>query len=128
MHAFISLGRWFFPIPFAVLGLMYLMNVPAAAERLVPAYMPVKQFWVYLSGAYLIVAAVSMYIGKYDKLATTLLAIFLFLVVVLVHLPLSMAGGEKGYHALHDLFQDMGLIAAALIYAECMARDKAVIG
>ena len=128
MQTFISLGRWIFPIPFAVIGMMYLMDVPATALRIVPAYMPLKELWVYLSSACLIVAAVSMYIGKYDKLATTLVAIFLLLVLVLVHMPLAMGGGEKGQYALNDLFQDMGLMAAALIYAECLARDKAVIG
>lgn len=128
MHAFLSLGRWIFPFPFAVFGLMYLMNVPEAAERFVPAYLPVKWLWVYASSACLIGAAVSMYIGKYDKLATTLLAVFLLLVVVLVHVPAAMSGGGKGQTGLSDLFQDIGLMAAALIYAECLAKDKAVIG
>lgn len=128
MHAFISLGRWLFPIPFAVFGLIYLMNVPGAAERFVPAYLPVKWLWVYASCACLIGAALSMYIGKYDKLAAILLAVFLLLVVVLVHVPAAMSGGMKGQVGLNDLFQDTGLMATALIYAECLAKDKAVIG
>lgn len=123
MQAFLSLGRWVFPVPFVIFGLTYLMNVPGAAERIVPAYMPMKELWVYVSCALLLAAAACMYLGKYDKLAALLLAVLLMLVIVLVHLPVAMAGGEKGYHALRDLFQDIGLMAAALMYAERFARD-----
>ena len=90
MNAFLSLGRWFFAIPFAIFGLFHFLNTEAMADYVVPAYMPMKSVFVMLSGAGMVAAAVSMLIGRYDKLAATLLAAFLLLLVVLVHLPATM--------------------------------------
>ncbi len=128
MNAFLSLGRWIYPLPFAVFGLMHFMSAQVMADYVVPSYMPVKIVWVFLSGAGLIAAAVSMYIGKYDKLATTLLAIFLLLLVLMVHLPGAMAGGEGAQNATSMLLKDLGLAGAAMLYATHVAKDRSIIG
>ncbi len=128
MNAFLSLGRWLFAIPFAIFGLFHFMNAQAMADYVVPAYMPAKAIWVYLSGAGLIAATVSMLIGKYDKLATTLLAVFLLLLVVMVHLPGAMAGGEGAQASTSMLLKDLALAGAAMMYALNYAKDRSVIG
>lgn len=98
------------------------------ADYVVPAYMPAKIVWVYLSGAGLIAAAVSMYLGKYDKLATTLLAVFLLLLVLMVHLPGAMSGGEGAQNSVSMVLKDLGLAAAAMLYANYVAKDRSVVG
>ncbi len=128
MNAFLSLGRWVFAIPFAIFGLFHFMNAQAMSDYVVPAYMPAKIIWVYLSGAGLIAASVSMLIGKYDKLGTTLLAIFLLLIVVMVHLPGAMAGGEGAQGAMSMLLKDLGLAGASMMYALSHSQDRSVIG
>ncbi|MBL7802354.1 MAG: DoxX family membrane protein [Saprospiraceae bacterium] len=128
MNAFLSLGRWLFAIPFAIFGLFHFMNAQAMADYVVPAYMPAKAIWVYLSGAGLLAATVSMLIGKYDKLATTLLAVFLLLLVVMVHLPGAMAGGEGAQASTSMLLKDLALAGAAMMYALNYAKDRSVIG
>lgn len=128
MNAFLSLGRWLFAIPFAIFGLFHFMNAQAMADYVVPAYMPAKAIWVYLSGAGLIAAAVSMVIGKYDKLATTLLAVFLLLLVVMVHLPGAMAGGDGAQASMSMLLKDLSLAGAAMMYALNYAKDRSIIG
>lgn len=128
MNAFLSLGRWIFPIPFAIFGLMHFMNAQMMADYVVPAYMPAKALWVYLSGAGLIGAAVSMYIGRYDRLGTALLAVMLLLIVLMVHLPGAMAGGEGAQTSMSMLLKDLGLMAGAMIYAQNLAKDRSVIG
>lgn len=128
MNAFLSLGRWVFALPFAIFGLFHFLNADAMADYVVPAYMPAKAIWVYLSGAGLIAATVSMLIGKYDKLATTLLGIFLLLLVAMVHLPGAMAGGEGAQASMSMLLKDLALAGAAMMYALNYAKDKAVIG
>ncbi len=128
MNAFLSLGRWVFALPFAIFGLFHFLNADAMANYVVPAYMPAKAIWVYLSGAGLIAATVSMLIGKYDKLATTLLGIFLLLLVLMVHLPGAMAGGEGAQASMSMLLKDLALAGAAMMYALNYAKDKAVIG
>lgn len=128
MNAFLSLGRWLFPIPFLAFGVMHFMSAQMMADYVVPAYMPAKVIWVYLSGAGLIGAAVSMYIGKYDKLATTLLAVMLVLIVLMVHLPGAMAGGEGAQNSVSMLLKDIGLAGAAMLYAQNQAKDHSIIG
>lgn len=128
MNAFISLGRRLFPIPFAVFGLFHLMNAQVMADYVVPAYMPAKVVWVYLSGAGLIAGAVSMWIGKMDKLASVLLAVMLLLIILMVHLPGAMAGGEGAQNSVSMVLKDLGMMAGCLIYAQTLAKDRAVIG
>ena len=128
MNAFLSLGRWFFAIPFGIFGLFHFMNAQAMADYVVPAYMPAKVIWVYLSGAGLIAAAVSMIIGKYDKLAATLLAVFLILLVLMVHLNGAMSGGDGAQASMSMLLKDLGLAGAAMLYAQHLAKDRSVIG
>jgi putative oxidoreductase len=128
MNAFISLGRWLFPIPFAVFGLFHFMSADAMAQYVVPAYMPAKVIWVYLSGAGLIAGAVSMWIGKMDKLASVLLAVMLLLIILMVHLPGAMAGGDGAQNAISMVLKDLGMMAGCLIYAQTLAKDRAVIG
>ena len=128
MNAFLSLGRWFFAIPFAIFGLFHFMNAQAMADYVVPAYMPAKAVWVYLSGAGLIGAGVAMIIGKYDKLATVLLAVFMILLVIMVHLPGAMSGGETAQASMSMLLKDASLAGAAMMYALNYAKDRSVIG
>jgi uncharacterized membrane protein len=128
MNAFLSLGRWVFALPFAIFGLFHFMNADAMADYVVPTYMPAKAIFVYLSGAGLIAATVSMLIGKYDKLATTLLAIFLLLLVVLVHLPGAMSGGEGAQASMSMLLKDLALAGASMMYALNYAKDKSIVG
>ena len=127
MNAFLSLGRWAFPIPFAIFGLFHFMNTQALAG-VVPAYMPAKEVWVWLSGAGLIGAAVAMLIGKYDKLAATLLSVFLILLVVMVHLPGAMSGGDGAQASMSMLLKDLGLAGASMLYAANLAKDRSIIG
>ncbi|MBL7827470.1 MAG: DoxX family membrane protein [Saprospiraceae bacterium] len=128
MNAFLSLGRWAFPIPFAIFGLFHFMNAQAMADYVVPSYMPAKIVWVYLSGAGLIGAAVAMLIGKYDKLAATLLSVFLILLVVMVHLPGAMSGGDGAQASMSMLLKDLGLAGASMLYAANLAKDRSIIG
>lgn len=128
MNAFLSLGRWLFAIPFAIFGLFHLMNAEAMAQMLVPTYMPVKVIWVYLSGIGLIGAAVSMVVARYDKLASTLLSMFLLLIVILVHLPGAMSGAAGAQASMSMLLKDLSLAGACMMYALNYAKDRSLIG
>lgn len=92
----------------------------------VPSYMPAPTAFVYFTGISLIAAAVSMYIGKYDKLAATLLAVFMLILVLTVHLPGAMAGTNQ--ISMPMLLKDLGLAAGAMIYASYVAKDRSIVG
>ena len=127
MNTFLSLGRWLFAIPFALFGLFHFMNTQAMADMVVPAYMPAKSVFVMLSGAGMIAAAVSMLLGKYDKLAATLLAVFLLVLVVMVHLPHTMDPATQA-NGMTQLLKDLSLAGAAMMYALNYATDRSIIG
>lgn len=127
MNAYLSLGRWFFAIPFAVVGLFHLMDAEAMAA-IVPNYMPAKTIFVYLAGAGLIAATISMVIGKFDKLAAVLLSLYLIILVVMVHAPTAMANGPSSQMAKMMLMKDLSLAGAAMLYAAFLAKDRSVIG
>ncbi len=127
MHAFLSLGRWLFPVPFLVFGLFHFMSATQMAA-MVPNYLPAPMFFVLLSGAALSAAAISMYLGKYDKLAATLLAVYLLIVILTIHLPGAMSGAETSQMSLSMLIKDFGLMGGAMQYAAYVAKDRAVIG
>jgi uncharacterized membrane protein YphA (DoxX/SURF4 family) len=125
MNAFLSLGRWLFAIPFAILGLINLLSIDAMVHSFVPTYMPMPKVWVVAGGISLVAASLSMLIGKWDKLASVLLAVYLLLMVVLVHLQAAMGGSIS---AQFLLFKDMALAGGAMLYAQHLAKDRSIIG
>jgi len=80
-----------------------------------------------LTGAGLVAAAVSILIGKMDKLATVLLALMMLLFVAFIHGPAVAAGGDGAQQAMPSLLKDIMLAGASLLYAQ-HAKDDAVIG
>lgn len=88
-------------------------------QSMVPSFLPGGAVWVYITGVALIAAAVAFLIGKQTRLAGILLAIFLLLIVLTVHLPavIRAPGENAARFPLTNLIKDTGLAAAALIIA-----------
>ena len=117
MNAVLNIGKYLYAVPLAIFGLfhfLYAENMKGMAFG--------SSILVYLTGAALIAASVSLIIGKLDKLAAVLLAVFLVLTAFLVHLEAAKGGDASG------VLKDLMLAGAALMYANTMAKDKAVIG
>lgn len=127
MSTILGLGKYMFALIIAVFGLFHFMNGPAMAG-MVP--IPGGVVWVYLSGAGLIAAALSIVLGKYDKLGTTLLGFMLLIFALGVHLRGMMgtedAMAQQSY--MGNLLKDIGLAGAAWMYAGGFAKDKSLIG
>ena len=100
-----KIGKYMLIVPMAVFGLFHFMNGPGMAG-MVPSFLPGGVFWVYLTGAALIAAAVGIIIGKKAKLAAQLLGLMLLLFAVLIHLP-AVAGGDQ--MSMGSLLKDIGL-------------------
>jgi putative oxidoreductase len=88
-------------------------------QKTVPSFIPGGVFWVYLTGAALIAAAISFLTGKQTKLAGLFLAAFLIIIVLTIHLPalIHASGSPIVSIALTNLVKDSGLAAAALMIA-----------
>ena len=87
--------------------------------KMVPSFLPGGVVWVYITGAALLAAAISFLIDKQTRLAGLLLAVFLLLIVLTVHLPaVSNAPDEAARRfPMINLIKDTGLAAAALLVA-----------
>ena len=127
MNAVLNLGKYFLAIPMAIFGVFHLMGADAMAG-MVPSYLPGGALWVYLSGVGLIGVAVSIFLGKYDKLATCLLAAMMLLFILMLHLPGAMAGGDGAQAATGGLLKDLAIAGAAMMYATNFARDNSIVG
>ena len=79
-------GRLFYAIPMGVFGTDHLTDAKDIA-RIVPSWMPLHIFWVYLVGIALIAAVLSTILEKHARLAATLLGCMFLLFVVLMHIP-----------------------------------------
>lgn len=119
MNAILNLGKWLFAIPFAIFGLFHFMGADAMA-----AMAPGGKVMVYITGIAHIAAAVSIAIGKLDKLAAVLLAVMLLLFAFIVHAPnITPDNMEMG-----NVLKNLALAGGALMYAKTLAKDPAVIG
>jgi len=79
-------GRLFFALPMGVFATQHFTNTKDVA-RIVPSWMPLHTFWVYLVGIALIAAVLSIILEKHARLAATLLGCMFLLFVVLMHIP-----------------------------------------
>jgi uncharacterized membrane protein len=88
-------------------------------QNTIPSFIPYHIFWVYLTGAALIVASVSFLTGKYTRAAGLFLALFLLIIVFTIHLPalIRSEGNPIISIALTNLVKDTGLAGAALMIA-----------
>ncbi len=122
----LNLGKWVFAIPFAVFGCLHIVNANQMAG-MVPAYFSGGALWVYLTGFAQLAFALSVIIGKYDKLAAVLCALMLLIFILTLHLP-SLSNMEMSKLGMTNMLKDLGLIGGAMMYASRFANDKSVVG
>jgi len=99
-------------------GVMHFTNA-SGMSRVVPSFFHGGVFWVYLTGTALVLAAIAFLIGKQTRLAGILLAVFLIVIVLTIHLPAVLnAPDEAAWRVpLTNLVKDTGLAAGALMIA-----------
>jgi uncharacterized membrane protein YphA (DoxX/SURF4 family) len=122
MSSFTNLGKYLFAIPFLVFALFHFMGA-ANMAAMVP--IPGGEFWVYITGLAMAAFAISVFIGKFDKLAAILLAVLLMMYILLVHVKGAMGGSEM---SIMSLLKDLSMAGGALMYADRFSKDNSVIG
>jgi len=106
-------ARILYALPMAIFGLFHFMGADDMAG-MVPSFIPGGVFWVYLTGAALILAAVAILIQKKARLACLLLAAMLIVFVLTIHLP---GLSENMQASMPNLLKDLALAGAALGFA-----------
>ncbi|HTQ26554.1 MAG TPA: DoxX family protein [Puia sp.] len=114
-----KVGTVLYALVIAFFGINHFLNGTGMAG-MVPSFIPGKSvFWVYLTGVALILAAISILTGMQTRLAGILLAVFLLLIVLTVHLPAIIHAPDQNAarFPLTNLIKDLGLAAGALLIA-----------
>jgi hypothetical protein len=138
MDKILNLGKYIFPLSFLLYVGLHL-GKPDVGASFVPDYIPFPYFWNYFTLVCILLFIVSAIIGKYDKLAYALMALYVILMAFLVHLPRAMGhdiGAELMTEALAkekelemvNFFRNIMVTGALLAFAKFVAKDKRIIG
>jgi uncharacterized membrane protein len=123
MNKILNLGRWIFPMTFFLyVGLHF--GQPEVGANFVPSWFYYPLFWNYFTGICILAFIISAIIRKYDKLAAVMMALYVLLIIALVHIPRA---GESEMEMI-NIFRNIMVIGALLIYAKYVAKDSRVIG
>jgi len=112
------IGIILYALVIAFFGVNHFLN-GTGFQNTIPAFIPYHIFWVYLTGAALIAAAISFLTGRYTRIAGLFLAAFLVIIVLTIHLPavLHSEGSPIVSIALTNLVKDTGLAGGAFMIA-----------
>jgi uncharacterized membrane protein len=113
-----KIGTIFYALVIGFFGINHFLY-GTGMQKMVPSFLPGGVFWVYATGACLLLAAIAFLIDKQVRLAALLLALFLLLIVLTVHLPAVLQAPDNNARRfpLTNLIKDTGLAAAALLVA-----------
>lgn len=137
MDKILNLGKYIFPLSFLLYVGLHL-GKPEVGAAFVPNYIPFPYFWNYFTLICILAFIISALIGKYDKLAYSLMALYVILMAILVHLPRAM-GHELGTENMTanlarekelemvNFFRNIMVTGALLAFAKFVAKDKRII-
>jgi uncharacterized membrane protein len=111
MNILAQSGKILFAIPIFIFGVFHFINTQSL-ENVVPVFLPGQTLWVYLTGAALVAAGLSIAFNFRIELVCNLLAAMLILFVLLIHLPAAMKGDQAG---MTSALKDTALAGGALI-------------
>ncbi len=103
-----------YALTITMLGVTHL-QVGEGMAGLVPSWLPGGGIWVYVTGVCLILAAISIIIGKFTRIACFLLAAMLLIFVLTIHLPHVLGGDQM---AMGSVLKDTAMAMAALMIAD----------
>lgn len=138
MDKILNLGKYIFPLSFLLYVGLHL-GKPEVGASFVPSFLPAPYFWNYFTLVCIVLFIISAVIGKYDKLAYTLMALYVLLMALLVHLPRAMettaitdammdtAAREKELEMI-NVFRNIMVMGALLAFAKYVAKDKRILG
>lgn len=113
-----KIGTILYALVIGFFGINHFLN-GTGMQKLVPSFLPGGVAWIYITGTALILAAISFLVNKQTRLAGLLLALFLLLIVLTVHLPAVINAPDDGSRRfpMVNMIKDTGLAAAALMIA-----------
>lgn len=138
MNSLLNLGRFIFPLSFLLYVGLHL-GKPEVGASFVPKFLPFPYFWNYFTMICIMLFITSACLGKYDKLAYMLMAVYVLLMALLVHLPRA-TGNDLTLGAMNDnlarekelemvnVFRNIMLVGALMAFAKFVAKDNRLVG
>jgi uncharacterized membrane protein len=90
----IALGSLFVAVSLAAFAPEH-FHGPEFVQNMVPSYMPFRLFWAYLVGCAIFAAAVSLSIGRFVRLSSTLLGVMFTLFVCMIYVPSALRHADN---------------------------------
>ena len=113
-------GRVIYALPFMVFGAFHLSKA-AMMAGMVPAWVPGGILWIYITGAAMIAAAISIIINVLAYWACLGLALLMLTFVVTVHIP-NLSNPQMAMMAMPGLLKDTSLAGAALFIGSMLCK------
>lgn len=117
-------GRILFLLALSLYVILHFTLADYGVQNFVPTYLPFPYAINYFTGACILAFIVSGLWGKYDLLAALLFAVYMLLVIFLVHVPKAGVNDLD----LQNTFRGVGMLGSALMYAAGFARDHRLPG
>jgi len=121
LASIIRFGPLLFAVPLALFGMQHFALRDVVVQG-VPSFMPIPMFWVWLVGAGLMAASLSLITGRVAHLATLLVGIMLFSFVLMIYIPNAVMNPRDRF-AYALLLRDLSLSGGALALAGTLAAD-----
>ncbi|NET34783.1 MAG: hypothetical protein F6K19_22615 [Cyanothece sp. SIO1E1] len=122
MNTILNIGRWLFPASFLLYVGLHFGRADTGAD-FVPDFLPWPYFWNYFTGICILAFIISALLRKWDKLAYALMALYVLLMALLVHLP--RAGTDE--LEMINFFRNIMVTGALLGFARYVATDNRII-
>lgn len=123
MNKILNIGRYLFPLSFLLYVGLHFGN-PKVGASFVPSWLPFPTFLNYFTGILILAFIISCLIGKFDKLATVLMALYVLLMIFIVHIPRAATSEND----MLNIFRNIMVIGALLVYAKYATKDNRAIG
>jgi phosphoglycerol transferase MdoB-like AlkP superfamily enzyme len=137
MNKLLNIGRYLFPLSFLIYVGLHL-GKPALGASFVPSFLPWPIFWNYITALCILAFIISAIVRRIDKLAYTLMAVYVLLMALMVHLPRAVglintsaemaANSPAREQEMLNVFRNLMTTGALLGFARYVATDKKMIG
>lgn len=122
MNKFIRIIQLVFGVPWLVFGAQHFVYAGFVAN-LVPAFLPARPFWVYLTGAAMIAAGASLIVNRKAALAAALLGLMLLVFFVLIQVP-KLVGVDALAINWTRVLQDFAIASASFMLAAFLSKRE----